>query len=250
MPSIIQTISTDELTNIVKDSFTLSEVLKKLNLSGRGHSYDYLKERLSKDNIDYTHFIPPKRVKYDSIDDIFKVNSTFQNTSKLKKKLFDNKLKENKCDLCNQLPFHNGKSLVLQLDHKNGNNTDNSLENLRILCPNCHSQTHTYSGGNKNKREKIYCKTCNKPIGITKHGYCKKCFLESKCGKKYKEHITQNQPKKFEVSKEKLEQMIRQYPMTTIGKMFGVSDNSIRKRCKNFGIDFKKKRSIMKQEDN
>lgn len=52
----------------------------------------------------------------------------------------------------------------------------------------------------------------------------------------------QNEPKKFEVSKEELEKLVSQYPMTTIGKMFGVSDNAIRKRCKKLDVDFKKKK--------
>jgi hypothetical protein len=96
MTSIIQTISKDDLTTIVKESLTLMEVLQKLNLSGRGHSYDYLKERLLSDKIDYSHFRKPTPQKYISIEDIFKENSTFKNTGKLKKKLFRNNLKENK----------------------------------------------------------------------------------------------------------------------------------------------------------
>ena len=43
-----------------------------------------------------------------------------------------------------------GEKLVLQLDHIDGDNTNNNLDNLRILCPNCHSQTHNYAG-RKNK---------------------------------------------------------------------------------------------------
>jgi hypothetical protein len=147
--------------------------------------------------------------------------------------------------LCNQLPFHNGSPLTLQLDHKNGDNTDNRLENLRILCPNCHSQTHTFSGGNKRVNDKNFCKSCNKQIGITKYGFCNKCFKESESGKQYRKHVTQNQEKKFEVSKEELEQLVLLYPLTKIGKMFGVSDNSIRKRCKKLDVDFKKKEDII-----
>jgi hypothetical protein len=48
---------------------------------------------------------------------------------------------------CGQGPEWNGKTLVLQLDHENGDCTDNRLENLRFLCPNCHSQTETFCRG-------------------------------------------------------------------------------------------------------
>lgn len=70
-------------------------------------------------------------------------------TSRLKKRLIDENLLENKCSECGISGEWNGKELTLQLDHINGINNDNSLENLRILCPNCHSQTNTYAGKNK-----------------------------------------------------------------------------------------------------
>lgn len=49
------------------------------------------------------------------------------------------------CSICQNSGAHNGQPLTLQLDHINGVNNDNRLENLRFLCPNCHSQTPTYS---------------------------------------------------------------------------------------------------------
>lgn len=61
-------------------------------------------------------------------------------------------LVEYKCKICGLGPEWNNKKLILQLDHINGINTDHRLENLRFLCPNCHSQTETYGGKNKNKK--------------------------------------------------------------------------------------------------
>jgi|LakMenEpi03Aug12_release.lakeMendotaPanAssembly.Ray.scaffolds.fasta_scaffold443109_2 hypothetical protein len=70
-------------------------------------------------------------------------------TAKLKKRLYEAGLKEEKCEECNLESTWNGKPITLHLDHINGISTDHRLENLRILCPNCHSQTDTYSGKNR-----------------------------------------------------------------------------------------------------
>ena len=72
----------------------------------------------------------------------------------LKSRLLITGLKENKCEICGITKW-NGNSLVIHLDHINGINNDNRLENLRMLCPNCHSQTSTYTGKNKNKTESV-----------------------------------------------------------------------------------------------
>lgn len=55
------------------------------------------------------------------------------------------------CDLHRREPVWAGKPIVLHLDHINGVRNDNRLENLRWLCPNCHSQTDTYCGRNKSR---------------------------------------------------------------------------------------------------
>jgi len=71
----------------------------------------------------------------------------YENTKKphhVKNKLWTLGLKEKKCEVCGLLGEYNGKPLTLELHHIDGDRKNNSLENLQILCPNCHSQTHTY----------------------------------------------------------------------------------------------------------
>lgn len=77
---------------------------------------------------------------------------------KLKLRLIELGIKENKCDICGLEGTWNGKELQNQLHHKDGNKFNNKLENLQILCPNCHSQTDTYVSKNlsKNKVRKLY----------------------------------------------------------------------------------------------
>ena len=64
----------------------------------------------------------------------------------IKDVLIKEDLLEEVCSICNIGSIWNGKRLVLQMDHINGDNSDNRLSNLRLLCPNCHSQTETYGG--------------------------------------------------------------------------------------------------------
>ena len=59
--------------------------------------------------------------------------------------------REHKCSECKIPPFYNQKPITLQVDHIDGVNTNNNMENLRFLCPNCHSQTATWCGKNRNK---------------------------------------------------------------------------------------------------
>lgn len=71
------------------------------------------------------------------------------NRCNLRKRLIKDGLLKNVCSICLCRPVHNNKPLTLQLDHINGVNNDNRLNNLRLLCPNCHSQTETFGGKNK-----------------------------------------------------------------------------------------------------
>lgn len=89
-----------------------------------------------------------------SLDDILIENSQYSNRAWLKRRLIKSgKLKE-ECSDCGQKPLWNGKPLMLELDHINGIYNDNRIENLRLLCPNCHSQTPTSSGKNNKNNKK------------------------------------------------------------------------------------------------
>lgn len=87
-------------------------------------------------------------------EDVFVENSTYARHN-LKNRIIKQKLLEYKCSECGNEGSHNGKLLVLQLDHINGINNDHRLENLRFMCPNCHSQQDTYAAKNIVKKKSI-----------------------------------------------------------------------------------------------
>lgn len=86
---------------------------------------------------------PRRRVSIESI----LAGDKMMSSTAIKKKLLAAGLKKEECEECGQGPVWNGKRLVLQLDHKDGDRTNNALVNLQILCPNCHTQTPTFSKG-------------------------------------------------------------------------------------------------------
>jgi Zn finger protein HypA/HybF involved in hydrogenase expression len=81
-------------------------------------------------------------------EDIFTEKSHYSNEM-VKQRIVKQNLLEYRCAKCG-INNWQGETIVLDLDHIDGNNRDNRLSNLRFLCPNCHSQTDTYKGRNKN----------------------------------------------------------------------------------------------------
>ena len=71
------------------------------------------------------------------------------NGGRIKRRLIDEGLLVDVCSLCGQRPEWDNRPLVLQLDHRNGNPRDWRIENLRVLCPNCHTQTDTFTSRNR-----------------------------------------------------------------------------------------------------
>ncbi len=85
------------------------------------------------------------------LSEVLIVGSTYQ-SFKLRQRLVSEGLKAAQCEECLATTW-NGRPVPLELEHVNGRNDDNRLENLKLLCPNCHAQTPTYRGKNIGKRQ-------------------------------------------------------------------------------------------------
>lgn len=145
--------------NLVGKSSSYKEVLSYFGLENKGNNFKTLRHRMTEDGIDFSHFKSRKEYlkpfqESMPLQSILVENSSFNRTH-LKNKLLKTGLLKNECSICGQLPVWNGKPLSLQLDHINGISDDNRLENLRILCPHCHSQTENFAGKNKHRQVKI-----------------------------------------------------------------------------------------------
>lgn len=233
--SIIWKISKNELENMVEKSNSIAEILRLLGYTKHLTSrwYIILKSRLDEDNIDYSHIQLGRssnlnktfeRYSKEDIINKLKLPKLLQFNDK-KRIIKFNIVQNTNCEICGIGRMWNNKILKLQLDHKDGNPTNNDPVNLRFLCPNCHTQTDTYCYGIKQRKKCVDC-----GVQITKISTrCINCSNKRNIDK----------IKKFELSNEDLTKLVcdDKIPFTTIGKQFGVSDNAIRKRCKNIGID-------------
>ena len=148
-----------QLKQAAKESFSFRQVLHKLNLREAGGNYSQVKKYLEEYKINTRHFRGKgwsKGLKIETpakipLDKILQLGSNFQ-SYKLKKRLFAAKLKFPKCEICGWSKKSLDGRIPLELDHINGNSHDNRLENLRVLCPNCHSLQPTHRGRNICKR--------------------------------------------------------------------------------------------------
>lgn len=131
-------------------------VIKALGLIPAGGNYAQVQARVVELGISTTHFTGSgwnKGIAYHTksrptIDELLIDGSTVQ-SYKLKKRLYEEGLKEQKCEICGWAEISTDGRIPLELDHINGQHSDNRLENLRVLCPNCHSLQPTHRGKNK-----------------------------------------------------------------------------------------------------
>ncbi len=148
----------ENLEEAVKVSTSVRQVLKRLALVEAGGNYEQVKKWIKAFGLDNTHFTGKgwnkegKNLRRVSVplEDVLTRGKPFQ-SFKLKNKLFKAGLKERKCEICGWCEVSVDGRIPVELDHINGNRSDNTLQNLRILCPNCHSLQLTHRGRNKKK---------------------------------------------------------------------------------------------------
>lgn len=243
------------IEKLLKESKSYSEIVRKLKLSECSGNHRTIKNAIKNYDLDDSHLLgqswrkglpkaphgKEKPIEYYLKKDII-VYPNF------KKRLIKNGYFDSKCYNC-LLKEWIGNPIPLQLHHKNGDRFDNRIENLTLLCPNCHALTENYMGKNIrnrysiSKEEFIDLYKTMPLLAISKLKNISYTFLRL-LRKKYNipkinySKVVLNIPrkKKFDPSKEELDQYVNIMPMTKVAKIYGVSDNAILKRCRKLGI--------------
>lgn len=147
----------DEFRVAVAESLSYAQVLERLHLRVAGSNYDTVKRKIAELGLDTTHMtgqgwntgprFRPLREKR-PLQEILVEHSTFVNANHLRERLLDEGLKKHCCERCGNTEWL-GLPIPLELHHVNAIRDDQRLENLQLLCPNCHAMTDNYRGKNK-----------------------------------------------------------------------------------------------------
>lgn len=218
-----------KFTEVVKKSHNLTDLCKNIGLKPYCGNRQTVKKYIAMYNLDISHFkisknnnVPKNKIE---LSEILVEKSTYTHTTNLKKRLYDEGLKEHECELCGQGEEWNGMKISLILDHINGVNNDNRIENLRIVCPNCNAGLPTHGGKNKKNKYKYKSKK-NKCIdcSIEIHNSSKRCL---KCS-------SLSQRKVDRPCLEQLLSDVKETNYSATGRKYGVSDSTIKKWIKNY----------------
>ncbi len=215
-------------------SRSFAEALRRLGLCTTGGAGKTLKKWSVIWGISTDHFDPYAASRERLVntliplDDILREGSTYHR-GKLKERLFDAGLKRRCCELCGQDETWQGHPMSLILDHINGISSDNRLENLQIVCPNCAATLDTHCG----RKLRLKPRRCLRCDEVFKPRYASHRYCSAWCGQRHaRPHLRGPRPDTRKVERPSYVQLVEEVERMgycTTARKYGVSDNAIRK---------------------
>ena len=226
--AIYENYTEEELAHIISISTSWKDFARKQGYSNTpsGATLKALQKKAT--NYDTSHFSSVNKNKIERTPENTFIENSNASQRSLREMYRKNNYTEYVCSICGQEPTWQGKELTLILDHVNGINNDDRLENLRWVCPNCNQQLETTGSRNMNRSvfaKKYYCPDCGKEM-------CRGAIRCKECDTKKRIVPLEEMP----VTREELKSLIRTKPFTEVGKIFGITDNGIRKWCDKFNL--------------
>jgi hypothetical protein len=212
-----------------------AEALRKMGMCASGGAAATLRKWLARWGISTEHFDPyahqrgPRTARRIPLEEVMVENSTF-NRGHLKKRLYEEGLKQPWCELCGQGEIWRNRRMSLILDHVNGNGRDHRLQNLRIVCPNCAATLDTHCGRNVRLIDLRTCAMCASKFRPRAVG---QRFCSLYCGQHHERPEQRTpRPRTRKVTRPTYDQLkvdLSHMSWVAVGRKYGVSDNAVRK---------------------
>jgi hypothetical protein len=223
-----------EIREAVEQSPSYVAALRLLGLRAAGGNHKTLKRYIEYYGVSTKHFDPNWTRRghvnkpWTPLEEVLVANREY-NRKRLKRRLYEAGLKKRECELCGQGETWRGRQMTLILDHINGMATDNRLENLQIVCPNCAATLDTHCG--RKGRIEFDPRDCEYCGGSFVPRYATQRYCSQACGV-HSKGPRDPRPERRKVERPPYQQLIaetQELGFSAVGRKYGVSDNAVRK---------------------